>query len=149
MLKKTEREFRPVIVLTCVFLTLTIVCAAVQLYNVISCSWNNTSLQDPPQRPSMMNMTLGCRLLKPEGVVGFKWVNPELLPYNVFAYQYGSFHGEEQHPSYRNRVFVKDAGLGKADCSIVIINATMKEFEAEYKVYTLHEVTKGIVSCDS
>ncbi|XP_039464651.1 obscurin-like [Oreochromis aureus] len=71
---------------------------------------------------SGQDVTLTCRVTN--NTTAVEWSRADLGPKNVFLYQDGRFVPNNQHPSYKNRVALRDRGMKDGDASLIVKKAT-------------------------
>ncbi|KAL4008647.1 hypothetical protein ACER0C_002499 [Sarotherodon galilaeus] len=71
---------------------------------------------------SGQDVTLPCQITNKISAV--VWSRAELEPKNVFLYQDGRFVPNNQHPSYKNRVDLRDRGMKGGDASLIVKKVT-------------------------
>uniref|UniRef100_A0A7N6BTB6 Ig-like domain-containing protein n=1 Tax=Anabas testudineus TaxID=64144 RepID=A0A7N6BTB6_ANATE len=66
-------------------------------------------------------------LLLDTQILVLEWIRPDLEPENVFFYKNGQSHPERQHPSFRNRVELKDEHMEEGDLSLILKNVVISD----------------------
>ncbi|XP_033182549.1 G-protein coupled receptor GRL101-like [Anabas testudineus] len=73
-------------------------------------------------------VTLPCRALTHNTTVStVKWIRPDLEPEDIFLYQDSWLVPEQQHPSYVDRVELKDHDMKDGDVSVILQDVTVKD----------------------
>ncbi|XP_033182552.1 CD226 antigen-like isoform X3 [Anabas testudineus] len=73
-------------------------------------------------------VTLPCRTLTHNTTVStVKWIRPDLEPEDIFLYQDSWLVPEQQHPSYVDRVELKDHEMKDGDVSVILQDVTVKD----------------------
>ncbi|CAI5678474.1 unnamed protein product [Oreochromis niloticus] len=71
---------------------------------------------------SGQDVTLTCQITNK--ITAVVWSRADLEPKNVFLYQDGRFFPNNQHPSYKNRVALRDRGMKGGDASLILKKVT-------------------------
>ncbi|XP_025760081.1 uncharacterized protein LOC102078149 isoform X2 [Oreochromis niloticus] len=93
-------------------------------------SWKFTIINlrvDPPDQMNItaesgQDVTLPCQITNKISAV--VWSRADLEPKNVFLYQDGRFVPNNQHPSYKNRVALRDRQMKGGDASLILKKVT-------------------------
>uniref|UniRef100_A0A3Q3M0X6 Ig-like domain-containing protein n=1 Tax=Mastacembelus armatus TaxID=205130 RepID=A0A3Q3M0X6_9TELE len=72
------------------------------------------------------NVTLTCEVNNSE-ISGLQWTRPDLDPKYVFVYRNGRFDPVKQHPSFKERVELKDSQMKDGDVSVTLKNVTFND----------------------
>ncbi|XP_033182575.1 V-set domain-containing T-cell activation inhibitor 1-like isoform X1 [Anabas testudineus] len=72
-------------------------------------------------------VTLPCQVPRDTQILVLEWIRPDLEPENVFFYKNGQSHPERQHPSFRNRVELKDEHMEEGDLSLILKNVMISD----------------------
>ncbi|XP_026224960.1 CD226 antigen-like isoform X2 [Anabas testudineus] len=72
-------------------------------------------------------VTLPCQVPRDTQILVLEWIRPDLEPENVFFYKNGQSHPEHQHPSFRNRVELKDEHMEDGDLSLILKNVMISD----------------------
>ncbi|XP_030580158.1 matrix remodeling-associated protein 8-like isoform X2 [Archocentrus centrarchus] len=95
-----------------------------------------TLTADPGQ-----NVTLTCRAPN-DKILGVNWIRADLESEYVLLYQDGSFDTDNQHPSFMNRVDLKDRQMKDGDVSVILKNVTIND-TGTYECHILMEETRS------
>ncbi|XP_029013073.1 coxsackievirus and adenovirus receptor homolog [Betta splendens] len=89
------------------------------------------------------NVVLPCRAPKDAKLMVLEWnkSDHDKLEY-VFLYREGQFDPENQHPSFKNRVELRDKQMKNGDMSLILINVTSKDMGT----YECRVVQRGLRS---
>ncbi|KAK2820426.1 hypothetical protein Q5P01_023385 [Channa striata] len=82
-------------------------------------------------------VTLTCRVTTKNPVTVVEWWRPDLETGSggfVFFYRSGESDSEKQHPSFKNRVELKNKHLEEGDMSVILKNVTIKD-NGTYECY--------------
>uniref|UniRef100_A0A669DD25 Butyrophilin-like protein 2 n=1 Tax=Oreochromis niloticus TaxID=8128 RepID=A0A669DD25_ORENI len=93
-------------------------------------SWKFTIINlrvDPPDQINIkavsgQDVTLPCRVTN--NITAVEWSRAGLGQKNLFLYQDGGFVPNNQHPSYKNRVALRDRGMKGGDASLIVKKVT-------------------------
>ncbi|XP_033181621.1 programmed cell death 1 ligand 1-like [Mastacembelus armatus] len=66
------------------------------------------------------NITLPCRDPSSSEITHLQWTRPDLYPDYVFVYRDGRFDPVNQHPSFKERVELKDSQMKDGDVSVTL-----------------------------
>uniref|UniRef100_A0A3B4X0I4 Ig-like domain-containing protein n=1 Tax=Seriola lalandi dorsalis TaxID=1841481 RepID=A0A3B4X0I4_SERLL len=72
-------------------------------------------------------VTLPCRAPSSTNIIVVEWSRPELETEYVFMFRDGRSVPEHQHPSFQNRVVLKDRPMKDGDVSIILKNVTSND----------------------
>uniref|UniRef100_A0A3Q0S265 Ig-like domain-containing protein n=1 Tax=Amphilophus citrinellus TaxID=61819 RepID=A0A3Q0S265_AMPCI len=75
---------------------------------------------------SGQNVTLTCRAPN-NNIIVVKWSRADLGDEYVLLYRDEQFAPEEQHPSFKNRVDLKDRQMKDGDVSLILHNVTVND----------------------
>ncbi|CAI5671403.1 unnamed protein product [Oreochromis niloticus] len=92
---------------------------------------------------SGQNITLPCRA--PKNNKSVMWSRADLKTKNVFLYRDGHFVPDNQHPSFKNRVDLRDRQMKDGDVSLILKNVTIND-AATYVCHVLMEETRSLKS---
>lgn len=73
------------------------------------------------------DITLPCKAPDSSRIVVAMWGRPELGSEYVFLYRNGKIDPEDQHPSFKNRVGLKERELKDGDVSLILRNVTTND----------------------
>ncbi|XP_067380577.1 coxsackievirus and adenovirus receptor-like [Channa argus] len=73
------------------------------------------------------HVTLPCHVPQNTQILVVEWIRPDLEPEYVFLYKNGQSHPDHQHPSFRNRVELKDSGMKDGNLSVILKNVTITD----------------------
>ncbi|KAL4008097.1 hypothetical protein ACER0C_001949 [Sarotherodon galilaeus] len=68
------------------------------------------------------DVTLPCQA--PDNIIGIEWSRPDLNEEYVLLYRDGRSDPKHQHPSFVNRVYLKDRDMKDGDASLILKNVT-------------------------
>ncbi|CAI5660745.1 unnamed protein product [Oreochromis niloticus] len=68
------------------------------------------------------DVTLPCQA--PDNIIGIEWSRPDLNEEYVLLYRDGRSDPKYQHPSFVNRVYLKDRDMKDGDASLILKNVT-------------------------
>ncbi|KAK2812491.1 hypothetical protein Q5P01_000019 [Channa striata] len=77
-------------------------------------------------------VTLPCRPPNNTNITAVEWIRPDLEPKYVFVYQNQHFNMSQQHPSFENRVELKDSEMKDGDVSLILKNVTSRDTGTYY-----------------
>ncbi|XP_039464214.1 carcinoembryonic antigen-related cell adhesion molecule 8-like [Oreochromis aureus] len=92
---------------------------------------------------SGQNITLPCRA--PNNNKHVMWSRADLKTKNVFLYRDGHFVPDNQHPSFKNRVDLRDRQMKDGDVSLILKNVTFND-AGTYVCHVLMEETRSVKS---
>ncbi|XP_071315373.1 coxsackievirus and adenovirus receptor homolog isoform X2 [Trachinotus anak] len=69
-------------------------------------------------------VSLSCRAPTHTKIIVVEWNRPDLEPEHVFVYQDGTTLTSNQHPSFKNRVELKDRDMKDGDVSVILKKVT-------------------------
>ncbi|KAK2812490.1 hypothetical protein Q5P01_000018, partial [Channa striata] len=69
-------------------------------------------------------VTLPCTAPNSTNITAVEWIRPDLEPEYVFVHQNLHFNMSQQHPSFENRVELKDSEMKDGDVSLILKNVT-------------------------
>ncbi|CAI5660755.1 unnamed protein product [Oreochromis niloticus] len=86
-----------------------------------------TLIVDPPGQEIItaeteQDVTLPCQA--PDNIIGIEWSRPDLNKEYVLLYRDGRSDPKHQHPSFVNRVYLKDKDMKDGDASLILKNVT-------------------------
>ncbi|XP_076734459.1 polymeric immunoglobulin receptor-like isoform X1 [Maylandia zebra] len=86
---------------------------------------------DPPdpkilKTESGQNVTLPCRAPNSK-ITAVNWTKADLKSGNVLSYQNGQFVPIFQHPSFKNRVYLRDRQMKDGDVSLILKDVTIND----------------------
>ncbi|KAK2863478.1 hypothetical protein Q5P01_003011 [Channa striata] len=73
------------------------------------------------------NVTLPCQVPRNTQILVVEWIRPDLEPEYVFMYKNGQPVPDHQHPSFKNRVELKDGGMKDGNLSVILKNVMMDD----------------------
>ncbi|XP_026182047.1 myelin-oligodendrocyte glycoprotein-like [Mastacembelus armatus] len=73
------------------------------------------------------NVTLTCRAPNSSEIRTVEWTRPDLDPKEIFVYRDGRFDPDNQHPSVKERVELKDSQMKDGDVSVTLKNVTFND----------------------
>ncbi|XP_067370529.1 coxsackievirus and adenovirus receptor-like [Channa argus] len=73
------------------------------------------------------HVTLPCHVPQNTQILVVEWIRPDLEPEYVFLYKNGQSHPDRQHPSFKNRVELKDSGMKDGNLSVIVKNVTITD----------------------
>ncbi|KAF3698220.1 CD226 antigen Platelet and T-cell activation antigen 1 Precursor [Channa argus] len=79
-------------------------------------------------------VTLPCRAPNSTNITAVEWIRPDLKPEYVFVYQDQHFNTSNQHPSFKNRVELKDSEMKDGNVSLILKNVGSADL-GMYKCY--------------
>ncbi|RVE57045.1 hypothetical protein OJAV_G00212240 [Oryzias javanicus] len=82
-----------------------------------------SGLKNITARPGQ-NVSLTCEALGNNKTITLEWSRPDLGGKCVFLYRPNYFHQDDQHESFRNRVFLQDIQMKNGDLSVILKNVT-------------------------
>ncbi|KAG7233196.1 hypothetical protein INR49_007356, partial [Caranx melampygus] len=85
-------------------------------------------------------VSLPCRAPSNTDVIVVEWTRPELEPEYVFLYRDGRSVPENQLPSFKNRVELKDRDMKDGDVSMILKNVTSSD-TGTYECHVFHTET--------
>uniref|UniRef100_A0A3Q3LLG3 Ig-like domain-containing protein n=1 Tax=Mastacembelus armatus TaxID=205130 RepID=A0A3Q3LLG3_9TELE len=83
-------------------------------------------------------VTLPCRAPSSSEISYLEWDRPDLKSGYVFLYRSKRFHPDIQHPSFKERVELKDSQMKDGDLSVTLKNVTFND-TGTYKCYIFKE----------
>ncbi|XP_063325885.1 tyrosine-protein kinase-like otk isoform X2 [Pelmatolapia mariae] len=100
-------------------------------------SWKSTnivylSVVVPPDEKTIKaefrkkSVTLTCRAPN-RNITVVNWRRADLKSEYVLLYQDGNFHPDNQHPSFKNRVYLQDRQMKDGDVSLILKNVTIND----------------------
>ncbi|KAM4536305.1 hepatitis A virus cellular receptor 2 homolog isoform 1-T1 [Odontesthes bonariensis] len=99
-------------------LSLSLLCVGLLLS--VSAEHRNTA--EPGQ-----DVTLPCGAPNNNNIIVVEWSRADLKPEHVLVYRDDQFLSEEQHPSYKNRVYLQDRQMKDGDVSLILRNVTTED----------------------
>uniref|UniRef100_A0A3Q3M340 Ig-like domain-containing protein n=1 Tax=Mastacembelus armatus TaxID=205130 RepID=A0A3Q3M340_9TELE len=87
------------------------------------CSSGQTNITAEPGK----NVTLTCRAPSSTNITTVEWTRPDLDPKEIFVYRDGRFDPDNQHPSVKERVELKDSQMKDGDVSVTLKNVTFND----------------------
>ncbi|XP_067380605.1 polymeric immunoglobulin receptor-like isoform X1 [Channa argus] len=73
------------------------------------------------------HVTLPCHVPQNTQILVVEWIRPDLEPEYVFLYKNGQSDPDHQHPSFKNRVELKDSGMKDGNLSVILKNVTIND----------------------
>ncbi|XP_026225568.1 uncharacterized protein LOC113168752 [Anabas testudineus] len=93
-----------------------------------------------------VTVSLPCRALTHNTTVStVKWIRPDLEPEDIFLYQDSWLVPEQQHPSYVDRVELKDHEMKDGDVSVILQDVTVKD-TGTFECHVVRKETKHRLS---
>ncbi|XP_026225493.1 coxsackievirus and adenovirus receptor-like [Anabas testudineus] len=93
------------------------------------------------------SVSLTCRAPDVAAITAVEWSRADLEPQYVFVYRSGRFDGDNQHPSFQNRVELKDEQMEDGDVSVTLKNLRVDDtgtYECRVN-QRRRNVTQGII----
>uniref|UniRef100_A0A3Q3M5B1 Ig-like domain-containing protein n=1 Tax=Mastacembelus armatus TaxID=205130 RepID=A0A3Q3M5B1_9TELE len=72
-------------------------------------------------------VTLTCRAPSSTKILALQWTRPDLDPEYLFVYENGQSLPENQHPSFKERVELKDSHMKDGDVSVTLKDVTFTD----------------------
>lgn len=82
-------------------------------------------------------MTLGCHSPRAADVTLLEWIRSDLKKDYVFFFRENRVYKNYQHPSYHDRVELKDPQMKDGDFSVILKNVTVDE-AGTYECYAVY-----------
>ncbi|XP_026180567.1 uncharacterized protein LOC113140781 [Mastacembelus armatus] len=95
---------------------------------------------DIPAEPGQ-NVTLPCRAPSSSEILVVEWTRPGLDPDFVILYRDSQSDPENQHPSFKERVELKDSQMKDGDVSVTLKNVTFTD-TGTYECHVFQRQTK-------
>ncbi|KAM9718295.1 V-set and immunoglobulin domain-containing protein 8-like [Menidia menidia] len=73
------------------------------------------------------SVTLPCGAGKGKDIIAVEWSRPDLRPDAVLLYRDGRVESDRQHPSFRNRVDLRDRQMKDGDVSLILKDVKIKD----------------------
>ncbi|XP_063325882.1 kin of IRRE-like protein 1 [Pelmatolapia mariae] len=84
------------------------------------------------------NVTLTCRAPNNK-IISVEWSRADLRDENVLFYRDGHFVPDDQHPSFKNRVDLKDRQMKDGDVSLILKDVTINDSETYFSRVFMNE----------
>ncbi|XP_033182636.1 uncharacterized protein LOC113168753 [Anabas testudineus] len=102
--------------------------------------WESIIDLDVHQSDIHSDVTLPCRSPRNKSITAVMWTRSDLQPDSVYLYQDGQTDLERQHPSFKDRVELKDREMKNGDVSLILKNVTTDD-NGRYKCEVIHNKT--------
>uniref|UniRef100_A0A3Q4HY01 Ig-like domain-containing protein n=1 Tax=Neolamprologus brichardi TaxID=32507 RepID=A0A3Q4HY01_NEOBR len=108
------------------------------------------SLSDPKiiTAESGQNVTLPCRASSNNFII-LQWSRADLGTQHVVVYRDGQFAPDDQHPSFKNRIDLRDGQMKDGDVSLILKNVTNADngtYECRVFMGEIHSWELNIIS---